>query len=244
MSNVSSPVEQGVYFVGFGMCTVPYSVVVVSFTQSGLQFMQILTQDKTDAFMNVSKKSNCGLKMKMHALDAEEYNVALRYGCDQQMTELINDTYLTELGMICPLSNCTQVSKMSQNCFVPWIYKKNETRLTDMNVTLEVCKPLVEIKLSIFVHDEQEKILRFMETVKLIAGHEDDWHESGYAKPLRLSLPNFAKTKSEQVISTTNGYLYLDHGNISLYVHEVRQKHLIHILVSSNYRVTSFKFLS
>ena len=215
--------------IGFGMCTVPYSVTVLAFTQSGVHLKQTFTQDKTDVFMPLSK-TNCGLKMDMHVHDVEFYHVALLYGCEDKNVTLIDDEYASELGMICPLSNCTALSTLSKRCFVPWIYKQGETRLAEMNITLNVCKPTVEVSFTIYVHDEITRNFIYTQNIQLIADHEDDWHESDHAKRLYLNHPDYGKTK---VIRPNDGYLYLDNGNISLYVHEEKRLGFVHTAVRS-----------
>lgn len=233
--------EGGVYIILFDTCAVPYATNVLVFPDTTDELLKVYTGNKTDKFVG-KKNGKCGLQMEMSPLDdPENYNVKLYYNCTSGdgYALMINDTFFNELGMICPLANCTTggVNSLSQSCYVPWIHGEDEFGLLDirtmhMNVTLDICKSNVEVLFTAYMlNSSYEFPYTVVETLR--ADHEDDLHDGGNAVILRLTKP--PGTFGTPIPTNRDGYLYLDSGTISLYVHEAEDIGMVHVVLLRHY---------
>ena len=211
--------KNGLYLLLFDSCTVPYSITVLIFFHEKEEiFMQSFTQDKTNTILNLSQEG-CGLHFHMNDHDIEVYNTTLNFVCiNGTHITLIDGYFNTGFSKNCPLTNCTYATNLNHICQNTWILGDNQQVTAYMNVTLDLCGDLSQVFLNMYVTSPEiygDQIFPFREDVMLKSDHHHEMHDSGYAIPFHIGLPLF-----EEETSTNDGYLYLDGGNISLFVME------------------------
>lgn len=230
----SKNVPLGIYITSFDACTVPLSVTMVALTyKTGDRIIERFTQDKTDKFIE-PKSLKCGFKLEMHDHAEELYLIVMYHGCpNTDPVLLLSDYYHTELGMICPLANCNQVTPTKQACEQDWIDGKESNVLGMSNVTIDICKDKISIDYVVQVTKKGDyNIYPLRSEIHLVEDHLKHWHDQGEAVTLHIGLPKFMWKKDFHPDKNNTGYLYLDYGQVSLYIREVKKENRIHVLVS------------
>ena len=240
----SKSVPFGIYITSFDTCTVPTSVTMVAFTETGDKIIERFTQDKTDQFIE-TKNSTCGFKLEMRDHTGDLYHIVMYHGCSNTgLVPLLNDSYYTELGMICPLANCKQVTPTKQTCEQDWIDGKDSNVLGVSNVTLDICEDKTKVDYVVQIGKKHiNPTYPFSREMHLIEDHLKNWHDQGYAVALHIGYPPDWLGESSHPNKNNTGYLYLDLGHVSLYIHEVKKENRIHVLVSYIWFLKSIRFL-
>ena len=230
----SKNVPLGIYITSFDTCTVPMSVTMVALTKTGDKIIERFTEDKTDKFIE-PKISTCGFKLEMHNHTGDLYHIVMYHGCSNtDLVPLLSDHYYTELGMICPLANCKQVTPTKQSCEQDWIDGKDSNVLGMSNVTIDICKDKISVDYVVQVIKKGSyNIYPLSSEINLVEDHLKDWHDQGKARDLHIGLPPYMWKENFHPDKNNTGYLFLDFGQVSLYIHKVKKENRIHVLVSS-----------
>ncbi|XP_047130889.1 uncharacterized protein LOC100211997 isoform X1 [Hydra vulgaris] len=212
--------KNGLYLIMFDSCTVPYSVTILVIYQNTKElFTKIFTQDKTDAPFSPSLEG-CGLKFKMNDNYMDFYTTTLKFVCTNGTeVTLIECGFQTELSLNCPLTSCTN-QDYTNICQDKWIFGENQQVSAFMNVTIDMCEDLPQVTLNMYV--VSSKMYSYPFSQVLYANLDE--YERSHSPPFYLGLP------IDKKLSTNNGYLSLDGGNISLHFRESTNSIFVFIL--------------
>ncbi|XP_065643960.1 uncharacterized protein LOC105845517 isoform X3 [Hydra vulgaris] len=208
--------RNGLYFLMFDSCTIPFSTVVLAFyNQNKEPLKQLFTQDKSDAFLS-TYHDGCGLYFQMNRLHMDIYRTSLNFACENNgmLVTLIEGFFNTELSLNCPLTKCIHETNAKHVCQNKWILGKNQSVLAFMNLTIEICADIPQVFLDMHVVNSEvhgNKIFPFHQTLKPNYLNTND---RIYSYPFHIG-PLTNKNPS-----SNDGYLYFGGGNISLNILE------------------------
>ena len=200
-------IEAGVYILMADICTTPYSISVLALSfDTGKMVKRTFTQDKTDTYFFL-EPSLCGLALRMEEHFGMHLRVKLLYGCGGENSTLLDSVFQTQSGMICPLSTCKPDPNdmLRKLCVVPWISGRDEVTHAHIQVRVDLCKPTRDIWWDYSLPDVHKKQVFQFEKQQVL--------EAGKRYPFHLGYPS----SMHNAVSTNNGYLYLDWGDVSLF---------------------------
>jgi len=227
----NNTISTGSYIIFMDPCSIPQSATVLTIINNKF-IINRYTESKTNALIKIDNNPNCGLNIELkYKGDMDIFGINLFHSCGNNSTRaLITDDYYTELGMICPLAECQQTSKLQQKCQQNWIYDSQRTKLAHSSVILDICKEVVQVAYTVNV-GSSDKSYPGAKTMILKADHENAMHDMGNAVPYTAGLALHRLAPK----TAPDGNLDLGGGNVSLYIHEIEEENIVHVLILRHY---------
>ncbi|XP_065645015.1 uncharacterized protein LOC100211712 isoform X2 [Hydra vulgaris] len=221
--------SKGIFLVVLDICTVPYSVNVLAInTLHHVEIMKTFTAKKDvlipmKAFGGIGG-DECGVKLTMfhsHGFSHEKQHTVLAYSCKNQpkAVDIIDDSYYTTYGLVCPESECTKLDVNKQNCTVNVTSNEKAVRMT-AEITLNKC---YLSKTSAHLNIQVEGFKTFSADL--------EWSNHFTIR----QNANRAVFDLDQNAQVQNGYLPISGGEISLYVKEDLPMLAFHVVVLRHY---------
>eukprot|EP00111_Clytia_hemisphaerica_P000784 TCONS_00002292-protein len=207
-----------IYFLFVDPCTIPYSYTVL--TSNGADTKQfIYTDTKNDSLISMAQTgvSNGGLHLVIenHKIPST-FQAKLSYLSKQDgvAETLIADVYDTQIGRICPASNCTNKNHgFDKECIVNWIDKYNETRYVETGLKFRPCERPMSGKVYLHITNSDERMI-FKDYLDIASLRDNDWS----VERVKKNIMRLGWYPYERTFTNSDGYLKLDGGVASLYV--------------------------
>lgn len=212
--------NEALYMSALNICDVPYSVKILSMLNELEASVHTYTSEKFDKKIQITHNTvggHCGLQLNSfhgHKNNHEKQHVRVDYVCTgshggRNMT-VLDDSYYTVYGMLCPLSNCsiTNSTTTHRTCNQK-IYNRDGKKINSLVSTkLEVCE---SNKITAQV---QYSVEGFSKTFSQEMIAMVDMLDNSKRKMLHLGTPS-----EKLVLYSNNGFLGIDGGEVSLFVH-------------------------
>jgi len=242
-SNASIP--QLMYLVYFDPCTVPFAFTVL--TSDGHEYTSDrYTDTKNDSLIPTLKRSNerneSGLHLNVRNIDHVTYDVTLHYIGQSISRVVLRDVYDTQIGRVCPVHECSKSRKnpLDKLCSVPWVDFDNKIRKCQITVHFRPCAVPIKTQIEIRMvqpdkynlpYFPKEQLLPFMENIEMVSSRDDKWQTSkDPTRKLKLGYK-----PAERPDTPYDGYLPLDSGWLSAYVHHHEERQQIDLMVCTVY---------
>ncbi|XP_066928039.1 uncharacterized protein [Clytia hemisphaerica] len=208
--------SEALYMTVLNICDIPYSVKVISMLDSKEASIHTFTSEKFDEDLQITHGllgSHCGLRVTQfhsHMKNHEKQHIQVQHVCKSihagRNYTVIDDSYFTIYGMLCPLSDCKTLNATNRRiCKQKMFNEKGKMSEAVITTKLEVCeKTKIRAKVDMSVEGYPKNFSKMMEAMVDLFDNSkrESLHLGGTHPSLHLG----------------NGFMQIDGGEVSLYV--------------------------